>query len=91
MRVKVGNTVSDSDQEPILLIFRDNEELIDTIKNLTDMLKYSGPTPMRKMVIFPDTMAFKDARKFMDEFPPKEGKDDDSVDESSKDQKSSQV
>lgn len=85
MKVKIEGKVADSDKEPVLLIFRDNEELIDTIKNLTDMLKYNGPGTIRKMVIYPDTMPHKMAREFMDSFSLNADADGHPVDEDRKD------
>ena len=78
MKVKVGTTVSDTDEEAVLFVFRDNDELVDHIKNLIDMLNHPNDG-QRKIVCFPDNMAFAKAREFMDSYPEKVKKEDPDV------------
>lgn len=92
MRAKIGKKTGDSEKEPILLVFRDNAELISIIQLLTGMLGYDSPTKVRKITFYPDTLKVESIKKFMDSFPPKPNDDDNnSVDEDRKDSKSSQV
>ena len=39
MKVKIGDNVYDADEEPIMIIFKDQEERQITIRNLANMVK----------------------------------------------------
>jgi len=63
MKVKVKNTIIDSESEPILLIFKDDRDLQQTIQNLRNMLPKEGVE--RKYCVFPDTMNQEEVTNFM--------------------------
>jgi len=63
MKVKIKNTIIDSESEPILLIFKDDRDLQQTIKNLQNMLPKEGVE--RKYCIFPDKMSKEEITNFM--------------------------
>jgi len=72
MKVKAGNSIYDTDKEPVLFVFANNDELVDHIKNLIDMLNHPN-TGTRKIVCFPDDMPLTEGKKFMEEYAePKE-------------------
>lgn len=63
MKVKIKDTVIDSESEPILLIFKDDSDLQQTIKNLQNMLPKEGVE--RKYCVFPDTMGIEEINNFI--------------------------
>lgn len=60
MKVKVGNEVHDANEEPIMLIFEDQE----TLDNVKDHLSNMVPGA-KKYCMYPDNMNHEEVRKFM--------------------------
>jgi hypothetical protein len=63
MRVKIGNKIIDANDEPIMLIFEDDNELLGVINNLVNMGKNEGK--IRKYMTYPDNMDIDDVKQFM--------------------------
>ena len=62
MKVKIGNTIFDSNYEPIMLIFEKDEERINVGKQIFEMVQSDT---IRKYVQFPDSMNVDEIIKFM--------------------------
>lgn len=62
MKVKIGNNIIDSNDEPIMLIFEKDEERINVGKQIFDMVESDT---IRKYVQFPDSMTADEIVKFM--------------------------
>ena len=60
MKVKIGNKIMDSKEEPIMLIFENRKSIEQTAENLKNMSP--GST---KYCEFPDSLDIKEAEKFM--------------------------
>jgi hypothetical protein len=63
MRVKIGNKIIDANDEPIMLIFENDNELLGVINNLVNMGKNEGN--IRKYVTYPDSMDENEVKQFM--------------------------
>jgi hypothetical protein len=62
MKVKIGNKIYDSIEEPIMLIFDDDEQRKAVAKHLTDM---NEKNDVRKYAIFKDGLSDDEIKKFM--------------------------
>ncbi len=62
MKIKIGNSIYDSEIEPIMIIMKNDEERELIINHLSKMHKTDG---IRKYVIFPDLYKEEDIREFM--------------------------
>lgn len=63
MRVKIGDKIYNTDEEPILFIFEDDNELCHTVKNLSEMPFKEG---IRKYLVYPDDKCtVEEAENFM--------------------------
>jgi len=65
MKVKIGNSIHDANNEPIMLLFNNNDELKLIINQLEGMLPYGEEGSARKYCIFPDNMDMHIAKEFM--------------------------
>ena len=63
MRVRIGNKIIDANNEPIMLIFENDDELLCVTNNLTNMGKNEGN--IRKYVTYPDNMSVDEVKEFM--------------------------
>lgn len=63
MRVKIGDKIIDGNDEPIMLIFENDNELLGVINNLVNMGKNEGN--IRKYVTYPDSMDKNEVKQFM--------------------------
>lgn len=67
LKFKTKHGVIDSEKEPVVILFENNNEIIGIINNLLDMLKPDiDNSKNRKFLICPDTMSETDAILFMD-------------------------
>lgn len=62
MKIKIGNNIYDSDNEPLMLIFDDDNQRKTVAKHLTDMQDNDG---IRKYAIFNKKVLEEDIKKFM--------------------------
>ena len=60
MKVKIGDKIVDANDEPVMLIFEDEEELVTVGQHITNMLPEA-----RKYCMYPDDMTNEEVRKFM--------------------------
>ena len=60
MKVKIGDKIVNAEDEPILLIFEDEQEKITLSHHLINM-----PKEATKYCIFPNRMTAEEAHKFM--------------------------
>lgn len=65
MKVKIGNTVYDSEKEPILLIFEDDAQRRTVASHLSNMLPKAG---VRGYLTAPDSMPKSEMEAFFKEF-----------------------
>ena len=63
MRVKIGDKITDANDEPIMLVFKNDDELLSVINNLVNMGKNEGN--VRKYVTYPDDMDRDVVKQFM--------------------------
>lgn len=63
MKVKIGNSIYDSEIEPIMLIFESDEDRINTVSHLSNMIPKEG---VRKYLQFPsEKMNSEEINNFM--------------------------
>ena len=63
MRVKIGDTVYDSEKEPIMLVFENDEQRTQVVKHLQNMAPKPGKA--RKYLQAPKDMDAYELRAFM--------------------------
>lgn len=63
MKVKIGNVITDSEQEPIVLIFKDDAQRKHVASLLTNMSEKEG---VRMYGEFPEGTKQEDADSFME-------------------------
>jgi len=63
MKVKIGNNIYDSDNEPLMLIFDNDNQRKTVAKHLTDMEDKEG---VRKYAIFDNNISDNEIKKFME-------------------------
>jgi hypothetical protein len=61
MKVKIGNEIYDANEQPIALIFDDDESLKKTIENMGEMYNNDSKT----YCIYPKGMDVKKIKEFM--------------------------
>jgi len=61
MKVKIGDEIFDANEQPIMLIFENNESLEKTIENMGQMVDNDS----KKYCIFPEGMEVKKIKEFM--------------------------
>ncbi len=66
MQVKIGNSVHCSSSEPIMVLFKNNDEVKRIIKNLENMLEVDNYNK-RKYIEFPDHIEIDEIKTFMNE------------------------
>lgn len=64
MKVKINSVITDTEKEPIILVFENDAERLRVIKLLTDMEPKEG---VRKFCIFPGTDNIENLQKWFDE------------------------
>src|ERR1035437_3185825 len=62
MKIKVRNTTIDSENEPIMLLFRNDAQKDEVIKHLSDMDPKEGE---RKYIQFPEKMSEKEVEDIL--------------------------
>lgn len=72
MKVKIGNTIYDSNVEPIAIVFDTDAERIATGNHISMMQPRTG---IRVYLQYPYAMSKKDAESFVDSIPDVPGND----------------
>lgn len=63
MRVKIGQNIFDSNEEPIMLIFESDKERINAAKQITHMINAKGK--VRKYCLYPGSFTIEKIKHFM--------------------------
>ena len=63
MKIRIGNTITDISREPMMLIFSNDEERKQLIKNLVYM--EDRPGKVRKYYAGPSSLSMEEVRQFM--------------------------
>lgn len=61
MKVKIGDKTFDPNEEPIILIFEDDESLQKMMENMAQMIEKDA----KKYCIYPDNMSVKEIKEIM--------------------------
>jgi hypothetical protein len=63
MKIKIKDDIFDSNSEPIMIIFQDDNERKMVIEHLSQMKEKEG---LRKYCMFPDAITEENIRNFME-------------------------